>query len=147
MNYFSSLVLIVISMNVCAADFHLKLGSEDLDGTKYYTLTVKNSHGQKNIDVALDGNANTVIIRDHYTFSCKWGTVDGVRVGMSSQTGDRAMAVSSYYFFDGKLDNIFAKTYAVMNAQKPYTPLSLSHSVCRREGKASKKIIVQVKIT
>ncbi|WP_367299638.1 hypothetical protein [Hafnia alvei] len=139
MRYFSSLIFIFFSMNVCASDFYLKPSSEDLDGTKYYTLTVKNLHDQKNIDIALEGNANTATIRDHFTFSCKWGAVDGVRIGMSSQTGDRAMAVSSYYFFDDKLDNVFAKIYAVMNAQKPYVPLSLNHSVCGCEGEGVKK--------
>jgi len=139
MKYFSSLIFIFISMNVCATDFYLKPGAEDLDGTKYYTLTAKNSHGQKNIDIALEGNANTVTIREHFTFSCKWGTADGLRVEMSSQTGDGAMAVFSYYFFDDKLANIYAKSYAVMNAQKPYTPLSLNHSICGREGEGVKK--------
>lgn len=47
MKYFISLILTVIPMNVCAAEFYLKPGVEDIDGTKYYTLTAKNSHGQK----------------------------------------------------------------------------------------------------
>jgi len=139
MKYFSSLIFIFISTSVYATDFSLKPGAEDLDGTKYYTLTAKNTHGQKNIDVALEGNANTVTIRDKLTFFCRWGTVDGVNVGMSSQTGDGVMAVYSYYFFDGKLANIFAKSYAVMNAKTPYAPLSLHHSVCGYEGEGVKK--------
>lgn len=139
MKFFSSLILIFISMNVCATDFTLKPGTEDLDGTKYYTLTAKNSYGQKNIDIALEGNANTATIRDHLTFSCKWGTVDGVSVGMSSQAGDGVMDVYSYYFFDAKLSNVFAKSYAVMNAKTPYIPLSLNHSVCGKEGEGVKK--------
>lgn len=139
MRFFSSLIFIVISMNACATDFYLKPGAEDLDDTKYYTLTVKNSHGQKNIDIALEGNANTVSLRDHLTFSCKWGTADGVKVGMSSQTGDGVMTVYSYYFFDEQLANIFAKSYAVMNAKKAYTPISLNHSVCGHKGEGVKK--------
>lgn len=126
-------------MNSCATDFTLKTGAEDLDGTKYYKLMAKNSYGQKNIDIALEGNANAATIRDRLTFSCKWGTVDGVSVGMSSKTDDGIMAIYSYYFFDEKLSNIFAKSYAVMNAKKPYIPLSLNHSVCGREGEGVKK--------
>ncbi|EPN2806690.1 hypothetical protein ACTWOG_004429 [Serratia marcescens] len=139
MKYFSSLIFIFISTSIYAADFSLKPGAEDIDGTKYYTLTAKNTHGQKNIDIALEGNANTATIRDRLTFSCKWGTVDGVSVGMSSQTGDGVTAVYSYYFFDGKLTNIFAKSYAVMNAKTPYVPLSLHHSVCGYERQGVKK--------
>ncbi|MFI8418329.1 hypothetical protein ACQKDS_19995 [Serratia sp. NPDC078593] len=139
MKYFSSLIFVFISMSACATDFYLKPGAEDLDGTKYYTLTAKNPYGQKNIDIALEGNANMVTIRDQLTFSCKWGTVEGVRVGMSSQTGDGVMTVYSYYFFDEKLANIFAKSYAVMNAKKPYIPLSLNHSVCGHERESVKK--------
>lgn len=126
-------------MNVCAADYYLKPGEEDIDGTKYYTLTVKNSHGKKDIDVALEGSANTATIRDHLIFSCKWGTVYGVSIGMSSQTGDGVMTVYSYYFFDDKLSNVFAKSYAVMNAKTPYVPLSLNHSVCGHGGEGVKK--------
>lgn len=49
MKYFSSLIFIFISMSVYAADFYLKPGTEDLDGTKYYTLIAKNSHEQKKL--------------------------------------------------------------------------------------------------
>ncbi|WP_241623092.1 hypothetical protein [Rosenbergiella australiborealis] len=139
MKYFSLLTFIFISTNVYATEFYLKPGMEDIDGTKYYTLTAKNSNGQKNIDIALEGNANTVTIRDRLKFYCKWGTADGISIGMSSQTGDGVMTIYSYYFFDKKLSNIFAKSYAVMNSKTPYTPLSLNHSVCRHEGEGVKK--------
>lgn len=139
MRFFSPLILIFITMNACAAEFYLKPGTEDLDGTKYYTLTAKNSHGQKDIDIALEGNANTATINGHLNFSCKWGRGDGVSVVTSSKTSDGIMTIYSYYFFDDKLTNIFAKFYAVMNSEKPYSPISLKHSVCGHKGEGVKK--------
>lgn len=126
-------------MNAYAADFTLNPGGDDIDGTKYYTLAVKNALGSTNIDVALEGNAITAKIRDHLVFTCKWGTAEGVKVGMSSRTDDGVMVVDSYYFFDDKLNNLFSKSYAVMNEKKPYVPLSLNHSVCEREDGGVKK--------
>ncbi|MCE0828766.1 hypothetical protein LVQ78_22455 [Buttiauxella sp. A2-C2_NF] len=139
MKYFSFVILFFITMNVYAIDFELKAGDDDLDGTKYYTLVVKNDIGRKNIDVVLEGNANTAKIREHLVLTCKWGAVEGVKVGMTSLTNDGGMVVDSYYFFDEQLNNILSKSYAVMNEKKSYTPLSLNHSVCIRNGKSIKK--------
>jgi hypothetical protein len=125
--------------NACATGFDLKPGKDDIDGTKYYTLIANNSHGHTNIDVALEGNANTANIKDYLSLSCKWGEVEGVRIEMLSKTGDGVMVVDSYYFFNEKFINIFAKSFAVMNEKTPYIPLSLNHMVCDHEGKSVKK--------
>lgn len=139
MKRFSFLIIFFVSMRVCAIGFELHPGHDKIDGIQYYTLAVKNSIGKTNIDVALEGNANTAEIKDYLVFTCEWGVVEGVKVGMSSGTNDGVMDVWSYYFFDDKLNNFFSKSYAVMNEREPYTPLSLNHSVCKRDGEGVKK--------
>ena len=139
MKYFSLAISILLTTNAYAIDFDLKPGGEDIDGVKYYTLGAKNATEQKNIDVALDGNANTAKIRERFSFSCSWGGVEGVRIGMSSLTSDGGMTVDSYYFFDDKLNNVFSKSFSVINEKTPYIPLSLNHSACERNGGGVKK--------
>lgn len=126
-------------MNACATEFDLKPGEDDFDGTQYYILTAKNSHGHKSIDIALEGGAKVANIRGRLSFSCKWGEVEGINIGMSSQTGDSVMTVNSYYFFDKELNNVFAKSFTVINEKGSYTPLSLKHSICGYKNKGVKK--------
>jgi len=132
-------IFIFINVQACATDFNLSPGMEDNDGTGYYILTAKNIYEQTKLDIALEGNSNAAIIRDKITYSCSWGDVDGVRVEMSSSTYDGVMTVESFYFFDKKLSNIFAHSYALMNKKTPYIPLSLNYSVCKNRGEGVKK--------
>lgn len=62
MKYFNFAASILLTTNAYGMGFDLNPGGEDIDGVKYYTLSAKNSTEQKNIDIALDGNANTAKI-------------------------------------------------------------------------------------
>jgi hypothetical protein len=145
MKYFSVIALFFMAMNVYAIDFNLVPGSKDLYGMEYYTLSVKENDKLKNIDVALEGNANMAIIRDHFTLSCPWGIAQGVMVDVSSSTVDGGMIVNNIYFFDKNLNNIFAKSYIRFNDKyrkinKDWKmPISLKHSVCGLTGSKVKK--------
>ena len=89
MKYFKILVLIFIFSTKLsyAIDFKLSL-SDQVEDVKYFSLQVQNNNKIKNIDVALEGDANNVTIKQYYSFQCKWGRVTGVRLSMDSSSAD-----------------------------------------------------------
>ncbi|HBQ6381304.1 TPA: hypothetical protein ACP4X7_005367 [Klebsiella pneumoniae] len=115
-----------------AADFKLS-PSDPVEDVKYFLLQVKNDNGIKNIDVGLEGNSSNVTIKQHYTFSCQWGDVSGVRLSMDSPSIDGVLLFDNIYALDSKLNIVFAKSYSRMS-KKWVDPISLNSAVCNRSG-------------
>ncbi|EPK8184148.1 hypothetical protein L7H97_005518, partial [Klebsiella pneumoniae] len=107
--------------------------SDPVEDVKYFSLQVKNDNGIKNIDVGLEGNSSNVTIKQHYTFSCQWGDVSGVRLSMDSPSIDGVLLFDNIYALDSKLNIVFAKSYSRMS-KKWVDPISLNSAVCNRSG-------------
>ena len=134
MRYFkaSVLILILYAKLSSATDFELS-PSNKIDDIIYFSLHVKNNNGIKDIDVGLEGDANNVVIKQYYTFTCQWGEASGVRLSMDSSSADGPLLFDNIYALDSKLNIVFAKSYSRIN-QKWIDPVSLKNSVCKRSG-------------
>ncbi|CAH6691682.1 hypothetical protein [Klebsiella grimontii] len=132
MKYFKILVLIFIFSTKLsyAIDFKLSL-SDQVEDVKYFSLQVQNNNKIKNIDVALEGDANNVTIKQYYSFQCKWGRVTGVRLSMDSSSADGPLSFDNIYMLDSELNIVFAKSYSRVG-KKWIDPISLNNAVCNR---------------
>lgn len=148
MKYFKILVLIFIFSTKLsyAIDFKLSL-SDQVEDVKYFSLQVQNNNKIKNIDVALEGDANNVTIKQYYSFQCKWGRVTGVRLSMDSSSADGPLSFDNIYMLDSELNIVFAKSYSRVG-KKWIDPISLNNAVCNhlsdglKNDLSSKKIIL-----
>ncbi len=113
-----------------AIDFKLYPSSQSGD-VNYFSLQITNAKKVRNIDIALEGNANNVKDEQSYTFSCQWGKAFGIRLRMDSSSSDGVLLFDNIYFFDNDLNLIFAKSYS--SANKDWAdPFNLANAVCNR---------------
>lgn len=139
MKYFRWLIFFLISINAYGINFELKPAEDDIDGVRYFKLTIINNQKNKDIDIALEGNANEARIREYLTVTCPWGKVEGVRIEMTSSDADGVMVVYGFYYFDSDLNNVFSKLYTTFNRTEFINPVSIPRSVCERKWGGVKK--------
>lgn len=139
MRFFNFSLLFFVVANAYAVDYQLNPASEDIDGVKYYTLTIKHGGVEKSLDVSLEGNANNMQIKKYFTYDCSWGKAEGIRIDMTSLNADGAIFINNYYFFDKNLNNIFSKSYTLFDNKLDYHPFSIDRDVCISVDKGVKK--------
>ncbi|EJL90829.1 hypothetical protein [Pantoea sp. GM01] len=144
MRYFNFLLLALISFNSHAAMFSISENARSIDGVDYYYLNVIDGNKAKTIPIPLEGNATSINISGDYDFICPWGKVRGVRLSMSSSTGDGSMQINEFYYFNENLKKVFAKYYTTFNQRDFVYPISLQSSVCDGGGKENNNLIEQV---
>lgn len=107
--------------------------SKDNDDNLLYILRASHLNKSKAITSELEGDANDVVIRQRYNFSCKWGGASGIRLSMVSPSSNSSLEYSFIYVFDDNLTIAYAKEYILMNSRW-VDPISLEKSVCNRSG-------------
>lgn len=139
MKFYKLMMLALLFFGGYSYSMNFKLTpSDSLDGAIYFTLHINNAHKVRDVDIALEGNANNVTMRQYYDFSCGWGKAFGVRLGMDSATEDGVVTLDNVYALDSRLNILFAKSYSRMN-NKWIDPINLNNSVCNRMGGGIKK--------
>lgn len=132
MKYFKIIALVLIFFPGLSFATCFKLSPADkIEDIFYFLLQVKKNKLTKDIDVGLEGNANTVVIRQYYTFHCQWGNVTAVRLSMDSPSDNGPFSFDNIYALDDSLNIVFAKAYSRMN-KKWIDPISLNNAVCNR---------------
>lgn len=132
MKYFKIIAMLFIFFPGLSFATYFKLSPSDRVGDiTYFILQAKKDKLIKDIDVGLEGNANSVEIKQYYTFSCQWGDATGVRLSMDSPSDNGSLSFDNIYALDSDLNIVFAKTYSRMN-KKWIDPISLNSAVCNR---------------
>lgn len=129
-----TLAVMLLSTNVLAANFSVDLGSEKRD-VGYYELHGSDGKNNVVIDGALEGNSNQASIRETRRFDCSWGTIESVRVSMSSPSENGPMVRHDIYFFDNNLKIVAAKSITKFDLQWSQ-PQSIENDVCERKIKS-----------
>lgn len=139
MKYYKLIMLTLLVFGDCSYSMDFKVTpSDSLDGVIYFTLHIEDDHKVRDVDIALEGNANNVAVRQYYNFSCGWGNAFGVRLGMDSATKDGVLIFDNIYALDSQLNILFAKSYSRIE-NKWIDPINLNASVCNRMGGGIKK--------
>lgn len=75
MKYYKLIMLTLLFIVTVHIQMDFKVTpSDSLDGVIYFTLHIEDDHKIRDVDIALEGNANNVAARQYYNFSCGWGS-------------------------------------------------------------------------
>ncbi|ECC1662660.1 hypothetical protein FNO19_22665 [Salmonella enterica subsp. salamae] len=138
MRCYNVLILLLV-FSGCSYSIQFKVTPFDsIDDVIYFTLHIEDANKSKDVDVALEGNSNNIIISQYYNFSCNWGKASGVRLSMDSATRDGKLIFDNIYAVDSQLNVLFAKSYSRMGT-KWVDPVNLNSSVCNLLSDGIKK--------